>query len=138
MDHFCTISSQLIPTYKHSQKLGYIFIRSLLMSTTYRAIYFSVKICLSEILLVTDFGQLVKGQTYPPVQTYSGDTFGLTYESAKHKVCNLKNSVYGISVCLCVCWAKTLSKFTSKSEMKFLCKLLQTVTKVDTDTSTDR
>ena len=39
-----------------------------------------------------------------------------------------KFSVYGIkcvSVCLCVCWAKTLSKFTSKSEMKFLCKLLQ-------------
>ena len=33
----------------------------------------------------------VRMQTYPPVQTNTGDTFGLTYESAKHKVCNLKD-----------------------------------------------
>ena len=33
----------------------------------------------------------VIGQTYPPVQTYPLDTFGLMYESAKHKVCNLNN-----------------------------------------------
>ena len=34
---------------------------------------------------------IVTGKHIPPVPTYPRDTFGLMYESAKHKVCNLKN-----------------------------------------------